>query len=118
MLRHRRERTAHSDALLAEGLDDRLHLAADAYVPLLLVEVRGADVSLGGVALTVATLTWTAGAWVQAHTIGRLGARPLVAAGFGVVAIGIAGLVPALLPAVPPHFTRALMLPIEYGRIC
>jgi MFS family permease len=88
-------------AVLLRGVLTFAFFAADAYVPLLLVEVRGADVSLGGVALTVATLTWTAGAWVQAHTIGRLGARPLVAAGFGVVAIGISGLVPALLPAVP-----------------
>src|SRR5688500_11658368 len=30
MLRHRRERTADEDAFLAEGLDDRLHFAAQA----------------------------------------------------------------------------------------
>jgi MFS family permease len=36
-----------------------------------------------------ATLSWTAGAWVQARVFTRIGPRRLVRLGFGVVAVGI-----------------------------
>ena len=54
-------------------------------------------------ALTAATLTWTAGSWVQARCIARYGPRRLVRPGECLVAAGLGMMcVVVLLPAVPP----------------
>jgi MFS family permease len=76
--------------------------AGDAYVPYAIVTVRHAPTALAALALTSATLTWTAGAWVQARYIARYGPRRLVRAGECVVAVGLAAMCAVLLPSVPP----------------
>ncbi len=88
-------------AVLLRGLLTCSFFAADAYVPLALVAVRGTTAATAGIALTAATVSWTAGAWLQARGVVRLGARRFVRAGFATVLVGIAltGLV--LLQDVP-----------------
>jgi MFS family permease len=77
--------------------------AGDAYVPYVIVTVRHAPTALAAFALTGATLTWTAGSWVQARCIARYGPRRLVRAGECLVAAGlILMIVVVLLPSVPP----------------
>ena len=88
-------------AVLLRGLLTFAFFAADAYVPLALEDWRGTSATEAGLALTAATLSWTAGAWLQARWIGRYGAPPLIRLGFGVVAIGVLGFGLVLLPAVP-----------------
>jgi MFS family permease len=75
--------------------------AADAYIALLLIEYRGVSAFAAGLALTAATLAWTAGAWIQAQTVERWTTRRFVGAGFAVVAFGIASTAIILIPAVP-----------------
>jgi MFS family permease len=66
--------------------------AAEAFMPLGLTSLRGLSTSEAGVMLTIASLTWTGGAWVQARldaqSQGR-GRRGRVTAGVTLSAVGI-----------------------------
>jgi MFS family permease len=88
-------------AVLIRGLLTFAFFSVDAYVPLALIGWRGIDASAAGIALTVATLTWTVGAWIQARYVARLGVRLFVMAGFAVVLLGIGVLALVLSPDVP-----------------
>ena len=88
-------------ATLIRGVLTFAFFSVDAYVPLLLIGWRGIDASTAGIALTVATLTWTGAAWVQARYVVRLGAGRFVTAGFSVVLVAIGILALVLSPAVP-----------------
>jgi len=81
--------------------------AGDAYVPYAIVTVRHAPTALAALALTAATLTWTAGSWVQARYITRYGPRRLVRPGECLVAIGLGVMCVVLLPSVPPELAIA-----------
>jgi MFS family permease len=96
-------RVAHGlpAAVLLRGLLTFAFFCADAYVPLALQDWRGLDAAVSGIALTAATLTWTAGAWTQARRFTRVGARRFVTTGFGTVALGIVGFAAILSPGVP-----------------
>jgi len=88
--------------ILSRGLLTCSFFAGDAYVPYTLVTVRHAPTALAALALTGATLTWTAGSWVQARCIARYGPRRLVRLGEAVVAAGLAAMCLVLVPSVPP----------------
>lgn len=88
-------------AVLLRGLLTFAFFVADAYVPLALQDWRGTSATVSGIALTAATLAWTAGAWIQARGIIRHGARRFVRLGFATVALGIVGFAAVLSPAVP-----------------
>jgi MFS family permease len=88
-------------AVLLRGILTFAFFSVDAYVALLLVDVRGWSAAAAGVALTAATVTWTAGSWVQARLSDRYRPEQFVRVGFPVVAIGLAGLAAVLLPGVP-----------------
>ncbi|HET7028313.1 MAG TPA: MFS transporter [Candidatus Limnocylindrales bacterium] len=88
-------------AILLRGLMTFMFFAPDAYVPLALETWRGAGTLAGGLALTAATLTWTAGSWVQARFVTRYGIRTFVGIGFLVTLAGIALFGVSLVPAVP-----------------
>ena len=63
--------------------------AADAYVPLAIVDGRGGSSWIAGAALTVSALTWSVASWVQANLIDRIGPRALDRIGFAALAIGV-----------------------------
>src|SRR6202035_1564095 len=63
---------------------------ADAFVTLLVVTVRHHSPVLAGLVLTAATLTWTAGAWIQARSSDRWPGRNLVRVGIVIILVGIA----------------------------
>src|SRR3954469_10234368 len=88
-------------AVLLRGLLTFAFFCADVYVPRALVDWRGLSVSVAGIALTAATLAWTAGAWVQARRFARWGARRFVRLGYLTVALGIVGFAAILSPNVP-----------------
>ena len=91
-------------AVVLRGLLTFAFFCADAYVPRALQEWRGLDAATSGIALTGATLAWTAGAWIQAPRFLRIGARRFVALGFATLALGIIGFAAILSPAVPVAF--------------
>jgi MFS family permease len=65
--------------------------AADAYVTLALVTGRGTSTLYAGVVVTVITVGWTAGSWIQARLVSRIGPRSLVTQGGVLVALGAVG---------------------------
>jgi len=88
--------------ILGRGLLTCSFFAGDAYVPYAITTVRHAPTGLGALALTAATMTWTAGSWVQARWISRVGPRRLVRLGEIMVFIGLVLMAATLLPSVPP----------------
>jgi MFS family permease len=88
-------------AILLRGILTFTFFCADAYVPFALQDWRGLGTAVSGLALTGATLAWTAGAWVQARRIETWGVRRLVRSGFITVVVGIVGFMAVLSPSVP-----------------
>ena len=64
--------------------------AADAYVPLAVVDGRGGSSWVAGGALTISALTWSAASWTQANLIDRIGPRTLDQIGFSALIAGVA----------------------------
>jgi MFS family permease len=88
-------------AVLLRGVVTFAFFAVDVYVPVLLQDVRGWSPFGAGIAITAATLSWTAGSWTQARLTRRFPHEWFVRLGFPVVGIGMAGLGLILVPAVP-----------------
>jgi MFS family permease len=95
-------------AILLRGVLTFAFFAIDVYVALLLEDVRGWSAFMAGIAITAATVSWTAGSWTQARLSSRFPHEWFVRIGFPIVAIGIAGLGLILLEAVP----AVLVIPI------
>jgi MFS family permease len=73
----------------------------EAFLPLSLTAVRGQSMTVAGITLTAATLSWTAGAWMQARLAARGSRRALVLVGLLLTLAGIAGTAAVLAPTVP-----------------
>src|SRR5215217_7485424 len=87
--------------VLSRGLLTFAFFGADTYVPLAITSVRGRSTAVASLAVTAATLAWTAGAWVQERRAADWPGRRLIRAGLLIVVAGIACQAAALFPAVP-----------------
>ncbi len=67
---------------------------ADAFIPLMLTEVRGQTTVVAGLVITAVTLTWTAGTWVMERSGDRIGRGRLIAAGFALLSAGTFAILP------------------------
>ena len=76
--------------------------AVDAYVALALVEWRGLRAAEAGIALTAATISWTAGSWTQARFASHWPPERFVRAGLVVLVAGLATFGIILSPDVSP----------------
>jgi MFS family permease len=83
-------------AIAVRGILTFAFFGTDAYVSLTFKEVRDQRTFVAGLALTACTIAWTGAAWVQQRFIGTVGPRRLVMAGFGLVVLGIAGMLGSL----------------------
>jgi hypothetical protein len=83
------------------GLLTFAFFGADAYVTLAVTGLRHRSPVVAGIAVTGATLAWTAGAWVQARLAGSWEGRRFVRTGLVVILAGIAGMAVMLQPGVP-----------------
>ncbi len=88
-------------AVATMGLLNFAFFGTEAFVPLAIVQVRGASVMLNGLALTAAALTWTAGAWVQVRLATRAARRTVIGTGLVVLGVGIAATILLLSTRVP-----------------
>ena len=70
----------------------------EAFIPLTVVEVRGGSVTLGGLALSAAAVTWAAGSWLQARAAATGRRRAVVTSGSGLIVVGIGITSLVLLP--------------------
>ena len=73
----------------------------EAFVPLTVVEVRGGSVTLGGIALSAAAVSWAGGSWLQARAAQIGIRRAMVSAGAALITVGIAITAAVLLPDAP-----------------
>ena len=62
----------------------------EAFVPLMLVEQRGLALLLAGSALTIGSLGWTVGSWLQSRRFVPLRREQLISLGAASVAVGVA----------------------------
>ncbi len=88
-------------AIVTIGLISIAFFGAEAFLPLTLISIRGQNTIIAGIALTAATLCWTAGSWLQAHFAPTQSRRTLVLIGLCIIAIGIGGIAIILIPAIP-----------------
>ena len=102
-------------AVLLRGLLTLAFFTIDAYVALLLVQVRGWSAAGAGIALTAMTISWTLGSWIQARLSVRISPERFVRIGFPVVAAGIAGLGLVLIPDVPAWFAIPILALAGFG---
>ncbi len=87
--------------IASRGLLTFAFFGTDAYVTLAVTAVKHRSPVVAGLAVTGATLAWTAGSWTQARLSDRWEGRRLVRTGLVIILIGIAAMALDLLPAVP-----------------
>ncbi len=87
--------------MLARGVLTFAFFAGDAYVPYAMSSVRGLSTVVAGLALTAASVTWTAGSWIQARWLDRYGPRSLVVVGLLGVGAGSLAMLAVLVPSIP-----------------
>lgn len=73
----------------------------EAFIPLTVVQVSGGTVTVGGLALSAAAVTWAAGSWLQARAASGGHRRTVVATGAALIVLGIAITAAVLLPGAP-----------------
>ncbi|MBM4407486.1 MAG: MFS transporter [Chloroflexi bacterium] len=88
-------------AILLRGALTFAFLGADTFSPLALQGWRGLSPALTGVVITVVTLAWTAGSWIQTRFIPRLGPEWFLRVSLFMVTIGLAGTMLVLAPGIP-----------------
>ena len=88
-------------AVLIRGILTFSFFGPDTFAPLALQGIRHVDAAQAGLVLTSATLSWTAGSWIQAHRMPVGGERQFIRAGFAIVLVGVALTATVLSPAVP-----------------
>jgi MFS family permease len=89
-------------AVLMRGIITFAFFAVDAYVALALVEWRGLRAAEAGIALTAATISWTAGSWTQARFSKRWPPERFVRAGLLVLMVGLVSFGLVLVPSLSP----------------
>jgi MFS family permease len=88
--------------VLMRGVITFAFFAVDAYVALALVEWRGLSATQAGIALTAATVSWTAGSWTQAKFSHRWPPERFVRVGVMVLVVGLASFGIVLVPTISP----------------
>jgi MFS family permease len=96
-----RARPGLPTTILLRGVLTFAFFGANAYLPLLLIDVRGTSATEAGLVLTSATLSWTTGSWIQANRNASWGPARLIRIGQAVVLVGLATTAVLLLPGVP-----------------
>ena len=87
-------------AVLLRGILTCMFFGVDAFVALALVGWRGVSATEAGIALTAATIAWTAGAWIQARGATRWPTGGSSRPASLVTLVGLAGMIVVLDPDV------------------
>ena len=87
--------------VLLRGVAAGSFIAAESFVPLMLVTQRGLSPTRAGLSLAGAGLSWALGSYLQSRPGFEVRRERLVRAGMALVAVSIAGVALTLLPSVP-----------------
>src|ERR671910_1451875 len=94
--------------ILCRGLLAGAFIGAEAFVPLMLVEERPVAVVLAGAALTIGSVGWTTGSWLQSGPWLKIRRARLITIGCLSLTIGLAATaLVALVPALPYYLVAA-----------
>jgi MFS family permease len=109
-------------AVAVRGILTFAFFGTDAFLSLAVTGARGRPTWLAGLVLTGATLTWTAGSWVQQRWIAEKGPRWFIRWGFVLVALGVGGSLAGLGPVpvevlVPAWALAGLGMGLAYSPI-
>lgn len=85
-------------AIATMGLINLAFFGVDAFVPLMLVDVRGATIGFAGLALTAGTIAWSSGSWIQARVSMRVSRRAMEWLGLTLISAAIVITASVLLP--------------------
>ena len=88
-------------AVILKGILTFGFFGTDAFIALAVTDVKHHSIKIAGLALTAATLTWTAGAWINAHRSASTTPRQQVARGMLLISAGIALMIVGLAPSAP-----------------
>lgn len=97
-------------AIAVMGLLNTGFFGVDAFVPLALTDIRDRSTAFAGIALTAATVTWSAGSWIQAHYANKRSRQQIIRIGLVLIAIGCTGTMATLFDAVP-----VFLAPLAWG---
>lgn len=75
--------------IVVRGLIAGAFFGAEAFIPLMLVEQRGLSLVLSGAVLTVGSVGWTVGSWLQSRPQLRLRLDRIITIGAALVAVGL-----------------------------
>jgi MFS family permease len=95
--------------ITVRGLFTGTFSGAEAFIPLMLVEHRGITPALAGSALTVGSLGWTTGSWIQGSRRVRLERTTILTLGAALVALGV-----LLLAVTPLGSLPAWLVPLAW----
>jgi MFS family permease len=87
--------------ILSRGLLTFAFFGADAYVTLAFTTVLHHSTTLTGIFITLPTLTWTAGSWIQARLSDSQEQRAFIRVGIVLLLVAIAGMAISLRGGVP-----------------
>ncbi|HEX3795498.1 MAG TPA: MFS transporter [Acidimicrobiales bacterium] len=87
--------------IVSRGLLTFAYFGTDAYVTLTVATVRHHSTVMAGAVVTVSTLAWTVGSWIQARLNNHWEGRRLVRLGLGCILLGTLGLIWQLHQGVP-----------------
>lgn len=96
-----RARAGLPAAIATMGLLNFAFFGTEAFLPLTLRALRLAPLSLTGIALTAASLSWTVGAWLPVRFGSRSSRRAMTSAGLVTLGVGLAATLSLVLPQVP-----------------
>jgi len=88
--------------VLLRGIAAGSFIAAESFIPLMLVTQRGLSPTLAGLSLSGGGLTWALGSWLQSRPRFAPGRERLVQVGLVLTTAAIAAVPLVLLDAVPP----------------
>ena len=95
--------------ITVRGLFTGTFSGAEAFIPLMLVDHRGVTPALAGSALTVGSLGWTTGSWIQGSRRVRLERTTILTLGAALVALGV-----LLLAVTPLGSLPAWLVPLAW----
>jgi MFS family permease len=87
----------------------------DTFLPLALTAVRDRSTAFAGLALTAATISWSSGAWVQAHFSDKLSRRAVIRTGLALIITGCAGVMFTLFESVSVFLAIPFWLIAGFG---
>jgi MFS family permease len=88
-------------AAAAAFLASMAFVAMDAFLTLMLVNVRGLSLTAAGLIITGAALMWAFGSWLQSRIVQRVGARWLTAFGASMIAVATVLVSTGLVASMP-----------------